>query len=141
MKKKGLHNDSNRKKRRQKCRQRCGHCQQFLSKSQFHEHRRLYFNSSLNQWKTIEDASKSSVPEDVLGSSSSESEGDHIRNVKYSKNSPVFMVKILGFNSVRETSDKKLSLLGNCFWIFTRNMFSIKLKCSMDDFKLKYIIK
>ena len=79
MKRKGLHNDSNRKKRRQRCRQRCGHWHQFLSKSQFHEHRRLYFNSSLNQWKTVEDASKSSVPEDVLGSSSSESEGDHIR--------------------------------------------------------------
>ena len=64
-----------------------------------------------------------------------------ITYVKYSKNSPVFMVKIMGFNCVRETSDKKLSLLCSCFWIFTRNMFSIKLKCSMDDFKLKYIIK
>ena len=89
MKRKGLHNDSIRQKRRQRCRQRCGHCQQFLSNSQFHEHRRLYFNPSLNQWVTVEDASKSSVPEDVVGSSSRESEGDHIRNVKYSKNSHI----------------------------------------------------
>ena len=75
MKRKGLHKDSNRKKRRRRSRQWCGHCQQFLSNSQFHEHRRLYFNSSLNQWKTVEDSIKSSLPEDVLGSSSSESEG------------------------------------------------------------------
>ena len=78
MKRKSLHGDSNRKKRRQRCRQRCGHCQQFLSNSQFHEHRRLYFNSSLNQWKTVEQMRKSSVPEDVPGSSSSESEGELI---------------------------------------------------------------
>lgn len=78
MKRKSLHDDSNRKKRRQRCRQRCGHCQQFLSNSQFHEHRRLYFNSSLNQWKTVEHARNSSVPEDVPGSSSSESEGELI---------------------------------------------------------------
>ena len=79
MKRKGLHDDSNRKKRRQRCRQRCGHCQQFLSNSQFHEHRRLYFNSSLNQWKTVEHARKSSFPEDVPGSSSNESEGELIK--------------------------------------------------------------
>ena len=78
MKRKGLHDDSNRKKRRQRCRQRCGHCQQFLSNSQFREHRRLYFNSSLKQWKKVEDARKSSVPEDVPWSSSSESEGELI---------------------------------------------------------------
>ena len=73
MKRKSLHSDH--KKKRERCRQRCGHCQQLLSDSQYHHHRRLYYNSSLEQWKTVEDIKRSSVP-DVLGSSSSESESE-----------------------------------------------------------------
>ena len=45
------------------------------SHSQYHHHRRLYYNSSLEQWKTVEDIKRSSVP-DVLGSSSSGSESE-----------------------------------------------------------------
>ncbi|KAJ7394701.1 hypothetical protein OS493_000527 [Desmophyllum pertusum] len=78
-KRKDLHGESSLKKKRSRCRQRCGHCQQLLSKSQYHEHRRLYFNPSLDQWKTVEYIknirSSASAPEDVPGSSSSESEG------------------------------------------------------------------
>lgn len=80
MKRKSLHSD--RKKKRERCRQRCGHCQQFLSHTQYHHHhhRRLYYNSSLEQWKTIEDIKRSSVP-DVPGSSSSESKSKGTYNV------------------------------------------------------------
>ncbi|KAJ7354917.1 hypothetical protein OS493_029026 [Desmophyllum pertusum] len=78
-KRKDLHGESSLKKKRSRCRQRCGHCQRLLSKSQYHEHRRLYFNPSLDQWKTVEYIknirSSASAPEDVPGSSSSESEG------------------------------------------------------------------
>ena len=73
MKTKSLHSD--RKKKCERCRQRCGHCQQFLSHTQYHHHRRLYYNSSLEQWKTMEDIKRSSVP-DMPGSSSSESESE-----------------------------------------------------------------
>ena len=81
MKRKELQGNSSRKKRQSRCRQRCGHCQHLLSNSQYHEHRRLYFNPSLNQWKTVDSkenkqsSASHSVPEDVPGSSSSESEG------------------------------------------------------------------
>ncbi|KAL9964950.1 hypothetical protein ACROYT_G028667 [Oculina patagonica] len=72
MKRKSMQSD--RKKTRERSRQRCGHCQQLLSHSQYHLHRRLYYNSSLDNWKTVEDLKRSSVPVDVPGSSSSESE-------------------------------------------------------------------
>ena len=44
--------DQNRthKKGRQRSRQRCGHCQQFLSNLQYHEHRRLFFDATFNEW-------------------------------------------------------------------------------------------
>lgn len=79
MKRKILHSD--RKKKRERCRQRCGHCQQFLSHTQYHHHRRLYYNSSLEQWKTVEDIKRSSVP-DMPGSSSSESESEGTYKVR-----------------------------------------------------------
>ena len=76
MKRKRFQETSNRKKRRERCRQRCGHCQQLLSNSQFHEHRRLYFDSNMKQWKTVKGVGRTSAPEDVPGSSSSESKGE-----------------------------------------------------------------
>ncbi|CAH3172372.1 unnamed protein product, partial [Porites lobata] len=76
MKRKVFHGDENRRKKRQWSRQKCGHCEQFLGHTQYHEHRRLYFNSTLNQWTTVHDLrQKKCEPEDVPGSSSSESEG------------------------------------------------------------------
>ena len=69
--KENLHSD--RKKKRERLRQRCGYCQQLLSHTQYHHQRRLYYNSSLEHWETVEGIKKSSVP-DVPGSSSSESE-------------------------------------------------------------------
>ena len=76
MKRKVFHGDENRRKKRQWNRQKCGHCEQFLGHTQYHEHRRLYFNSTLNQWTTVHDLrQKKCEPEDVPGSSSSESEG------------------------------------------------------------------
>ena len=108
MKRKSLHGDSNRKKRRQRCRQRCGHCQQFLSNSQFHEHRRLYFNSSLNQWKTVEHMRKSSVPEDVPGSSSSESEGELIMS-----NSCSAYMDITHIDNFRDDTCRSVEIDGN----------------------------
>ena len=76
MKRKVFHEDENRRRKRQWSRQKCGHCEQFLGHTQYHEHRRLYFNSTLNQWTTVHVLrQKKCEPEDVPGSSSSESEG------------------------------------------------------------------
>ena len=78
MKRKGLHGETSGKKRRSRCRQRCPHCQQLLGKSQYHEHRKRYFNPVLKEWKTVADLAKvkASIPiPDVPGSSSSDSEG------------------------------------------------------------------
>lgn len=78
MKRKGLHGETSGKKRRSRCRQRCPHCQQLLSNSQYHEHRKRYFNPVLKEWKTVADLTivKASMPiPDVPGSSSSDSEG------------------------------------------------------------------
>ena len=78
MKRKGLHGETNGKKRRSRCRQRCPHCQQLLGNSQYHEHRKRYFNPVLKEWKTVADLTKvkASIPiPDVPGSSSSDSEG------------------------------------------------------------------
>ena len=76
MKRKVFHGDENGRKKRQWSRQKCGHCEQFLGHTQYHEHRRLYFNSTLDQWTTVHDLRrKKCEPEDVPGSSSSESEG------------------------------------------------------------------
>ena len=78
MKRKISNDEPNHKKRRQRQRQRCGHCQQFLSHSLYYEHRRLYFNSTLNQWKTVEQLRSTTEIADVPGSSSSESEGKDV---------------------------------------------------------------
>ena len=78
MKRKGLHGETSGKKRRSRCRQRCPYCQQLLSNSQYHEHRKRYFNPVLKEWKTAADLTivKASMPiPDVPGSSSSDSEG------------------------------------------------------------------
>ena len=89
MKRKVFHGDENRRKKRQWSRQKCGHCEQFLGHTQYHEHRRLYFNSTLNQWTTVHDLrQKKCEPEDVPGSSSSESEGKiscHSRLLEFPK--------------------------------------------------------
>ena len=65
-----MHTD---RKKRERCKQRCGHCQQLLSDMQYNYYNKFYYNSSLEQWKTVEDIKRSSVP-DMRGSSSSESE-------------------------------------------------------------------
>ena len=79
MKRKNSHDGANQKKKRSRGRQRCGHCQQLLSHSQYHEHRRLYFNRTLNLWKTVDSlknvALSAAAHADVPGSSSSDSEG------------------------------------------------------------------
>ena len=89
MKRKVFHGDENRRKKRQWSRQKCGHCEQFLGHTQYHEHRRLYFNSTLNQWTTVHDLrQKKCELEDVPGSSSSESEGNiscHSRLLEFPK--------------------------------------------------------
>ena len=79
MKRKSSGAESHPQKRRQRSRQQCGHCQQFLSNSQYHEHRRLFFDATINEWRTVDFLKRvknfKGMPEDVLGSSSSESEG------------------------------------------------------------------
>ena len=47
---------------------KCGHCHTFLSKRQYHEHKRQFFNPMTGKWNAVEDFIKL----DVQGSSSSE---------------------------------------------------------------------
>jgi len=51
MKSKSTGAESHPQKRRQRRRQQCGHCQQFLINLQYHEHRRLFFDATINEWK------------------------------------------------------------------------------------------
>jgi len=47
---------------------KCGHCHNFLSKRQYHEHKRQFFNALTGTWNVEGDV----VQQDVHGSSSSE---------------------------------------------------------------------
>lgn len=66
-KRKRKRNDSNEDMGRVKC----GHCNTFLSKRQYHEHKRQFFDSKTGTWKTVQDF----VRHDIQGSSSSSSDG------------------------------------------------------------------
>lgn len=37
---------------------KCGHCHTFLSKRQFHEHKRIYYDSRTGIWKTVADLAR-----------------------------------------------------------------------------------
>ena len=50
MKRKSAGAESHPQKRRQRSRQQCGHCQQFLSNLQYHEHRKLFLDATINEW-------------------------------------------------------------------------------------------
>lgn len=47
---------------------KCGHCHTFLSKRQYHQHKRQFFDTKSGKWTTVEDF----VTLDIQGSSSSD---------------------------------------------------------------------
>ena len=62
----------------------------------------------------------------------------------YKKITPILMVKILDFNCEKLlTKSYYVYVFSDLhfFGIFTRNMFSIKLQCNIDNLKSKYLIK
>lgn len=46
----------------------CGHCRKVLSKRQYHEHKRQFYNAVTKQWTVMEDL----ITLSVVGSSSSD---------------------------------------------------------------------